>query len=369
MRLQHYILTIFFAIFTFSAHAAPEQAGSLDDLVNKIRSEDSPKNQNKSRAANAAAGDLLMQAMSLLGVAYRFGGSTPSTGLDCSGFIQYIFKKTLKINMPRTAAQMAKTGQAVNKEELMPGDLVFFNTRGFAYSHVGLYMGNNKFIHSPRTGKSVEIVNMSSSYWTKRYNGARRVNRSTAGAGSSIIAIRETTEKRVTGTIAPQKNKQEQKESIKLDQQIVIVDNDPEAQPNKSSARKNVRTNPQPPEKTFNNKKQGKGVVQNKQTADKNRKNTKIQNTDGKKSNQKQEKNRNNATTDKKKSDKNSKNKSSTVKDPQKKQTVAEEKKNAPEKKIDKNKLSKQINGEKSTKSKKETSKSNTSKTIEKKKK
>nr|WP_307835890.1 C40 family peptidase [Chromobacterium sp. ASV5] len=125
-------------------------------------------------------GDLLLQAMSLLGVAYRFGGNTPDDGLDCSGFIRYVFQKSLRVNLPRTAAEMARVGKSVGRGELMPGDLVFFNTRGFSYSHVGIYMGNNKFIHAPRTGKNIEVANLSQSYWTARYNGARRVNRSTA---------------------------------------------------------------------------------------------------------------------------------------------------------------------------------------------
>ncbi|WON84475.1 C40 family peptidase [Chromobacterium haemolyticum] len=125
-------------------------------------------------------GDLLLQAMSLLGVAYRFGGNSPENGLDCSGFIRYVFQKSLKVNLPRTSAEMARVGKSINRSELVPGDLVFFNTRGFSYSHVGMYMGNGKFIHAPRTGKNIEVANINQSYWNGRFNGARRVNRSTA---------------------------------------------------------------------------------------------------------------------------------------------------------------------------------------------
>lgn len=177
MKLHQSLIGLFLLATATCVQAAPDNPNSLDELVSKVSASNS-----KEAAQSEAAGDLLLQAMSLLGVAYRFGGSTPTSGLDCSGFIQYIFKKSLKINMPRTAAEMARTGRTINRDELAPGDLVFFNTRGFANSHVGLYMGNGKFIHSPRTGKSVEVVNINSDYWSKRYNGARRVNKSTYGS-------------------------------------------------------------------------------------------------------------------------------------------------------------------------------------------
>ncbi len=117
-----------------------------------------------------------MNAMGLLGVPYVFGGNSPSSGLDCSGFIKYVFQKSMNVNLPRTAAAMAKTGQFIDKDNLKPGDLVFFNTRGFANSHVGLYIGNGKFMHAPRTGKTVEVANMNAKYWTAKYNGARRID-------------------------------------------------------------------------------------------------------------------------------------------------------------------------------------------------
>ncbi|MDN0076182.1 C40 family peptidase [Crenobacter sp. SG2303] len=180
MKLQLRLLALVLVAFMSSAYAAPEKASAegraaveaSDDPIGKFAS-----NPNKSSASEEVAGDLILQAMSLLGVAYRFGGTSPTSGLDCSGFIQYIFKKSLRVSLPRTAAEMAHTGRGVDRSELAPGDLVFFNTRGFANSHVGMYMGNNKFIHAPRTGKSVEVVSMSSAYWAARYNGARRVSR------------------------------------------------------------------------------------------------------------------------------------------------------------------------------------------------
>jgi len=185
MKLQLRLLALVLATLMSCAYAAPEKAPaegraaveSSDDPISKFASSSNSSSSTKSAASEEVAGDLILQAMSLLGVAYRFGGNSPTSGLDCSGFIQYIFKKSLRVSLPRTAAEMARAGRSVDRGELAPGDLVFFNTRGFANSHVGMYMGNNKFIHAPRTGKSVEVVSLSSSYWAARYNGARRVSR------------------------------------------------------------------------------------------------------------------------------------------------------------------------------------------------
>lgn len=162
------------------------QADELDDIIivktNKQRVDEEKTETNKKQA-----GDVIMNAMGLLGVPYVFGGSTPK-GLDCSGFIQYVFKQSVKVTLPRTAAQMAKTGQSIERSDLKPGDLVFFNTRGFANSHVGLYIGNNKFMHSPRTGKTVEVALITNKYWNARYNGARRVDSSSGKAASFVTA-------------------------------------------------------------------------------------------------------------------------------------------------------------------------------------
>lgn len=167
MTFHRQLLALLLAGFMAFAHAAPDTMpdGEADPIARFA----SPGEE--------AAGDLLLQAMSLIGVAYRFGGNSPETGLDCSGFIQYVFKKSLRVTLPRTAAGMAQVGREIERDELKAGDLVFFNTRGFRYSHVGIYLGNNKFIHAPRTGKNIEVANMSQSYWTGRYNGARRVSR------------------------------------------------------------------------------------------------------------------------------------------------------------------------------------------------
>jgi cell wall-associated NlpC family hydrolase len=121
------------------------------------------------------AEEVIIHALSLTGIQYKYGGKSPETGFDCSGFVRYVFNQATKITLPPTARAISQMGKTVKKEELQPGDLVFFNTLKSAFSHVGIYMGDNKFIHSPSSGGKVRVENMDSSYWKKRFNGAQRI--------------------------------------------------------------------------------------------------------------------------------------------------------------------------------------------------
>ena len=122
-----------------------------------------------------SAQDLVLKGLELVGINYRRGGTNPETGLDCSGFVQLVFKDALGKLLPRTAKEQSQVGDFVDKKELKPGDLVFFNTMRRAFSHVGIYLGDNRFLHAPRTGAEVRVEDMSQGYWVKRYNGARRI--------------------------------------------------------------------------------------------------------------------------------------------------------------------------------------------------
>jgi cell wall-associated NlpC family hydrolase len=124
------------------------------------------------------ASDLVLSAMNFLGVRYRRGGNSAEQGFDCSGFTRYVFEHSLGLVLPRRADQQAHEQAllTVKKEELRPGDLVFFNTMRRAFSHVGIYVGDGKFIHAPRPGGEVRIEDMGASYWVKRFNGARRAD-------------------------------------------------------------------------------------------------------------------------------------------------------------------------------------------------
>jgi cell wall-associated NlpC family hydrolase len=122
-----------------------------------------------------AGEELILQALSYLGVKYRWGGNDPATGLDCSGYVQYVFRQAAGIALPHNAYSISLQGKSVTSTDLKPGDLVFFNTLKRAFSHVGIYLGEDRFIHAPSAGKSVEIVKMSDAYWAKRFSGARRI--------------------------------------------------------------------------------------------------------------------------------------------------------------------------------------------------
>ena len=122
------------------------------------------------------AAELGMQAMGLIGINYKRGGNSPETGLDCSGFVRYVFKEAWGANLPRTSAEISRVGKPVESRDLQPGDLVFYNTLRRGFSHVGIYLGDNKFIHAPSSGGQVRIESMTVDYWRKRFNGARRVD-------------------------------------------------------------------------------------------------------------------------------------------------------------------------------------------------
>ena len=121
------------------------------------------------------AQDVLMSALSLTGVKYTAGGISPETGFDCSGFVRYVFQQATNLTLPHGARAISQLGQAISLDQLQPGDLVFFNTLKTAFSHVGIYIGDNRFIHAPTKGDTVRIVNMNEDYWVKRFNGARRL--------------------------------------------------------------------------------------------------------------------------------------------------------------------------------------------------
>jgi len=120
--------------------------------------------------------DVSMYAVSLVGSPYRLGGNSPETGLDCSGFVGHVFRQTTGIMLPRDSLAISKVSQPLAQTELRPGDLVFFNTLNRAFSHVGIYLGDDRFVHatSSRSG-AVMVSNLSDRYWRERFDGARRV--------------------------------------------------------------------------------------------------------------------------------------------------------------------------------------------------
>ena len=127
------------------------------------------------------AREVLVNALSLTGVRYKYGGKSPESGFDCSGFVRYVYQQAGNLTLPHGAHAISQLGKTIPKSELEPGDLVFFNTLRSTFSHVGIYLGNNRFIHSPSSGGGVRVEDMQDSYWQKRFNGAQRIDASTNG--------------------------------------------------------------------------------------------------------------------------------------------------------------------------------------------
>lgn len=164
----------------------PDQAGGSQASAAETRQERSAVDRP------AAAGDkadiktqeLVLQALALVGVTYKWGGKSPESGLDCSGLVRYVFGQSLQMALPHNALAISKLGENVEKEKLKPGDLVFFNTLKRKFSHVGIYLGDDRFIHAPSAGAGVEIVNMKDQYWQKRFDGARRLQKDASATGT-----------------------------------------------------------------------------------------------------------------------------------------------------------------------------------------
>ena len=150
--------------------SAPAQAGPAPVPPSASTPHPASSNQPMDRMS-----ELVVAAMGALGVPYRRGGNTYDSGFDCSGFVRAVVEQTLGLMLPRNAAQQAAATHEIERGELQPGDLVFFNTLRRTYSHVGIYVGDHKFIHSPKPGAAVRIEDMRVSYWDRRFDGARRV--------------------------------------------------------------------------------------------------------------------------------------------------------------------------------------------------
>jgi cell wall-associated NlpC family hydrolase len=120
--------------------------------------------------------EVIFYSLSMVGINYRWGGSSPQTGFDCSGLVSHVFRQIAGLVLPRDSYGMAGLGKPVALDDLRPGDLVFFNTMRKPFSHVGIYVGERRFIHAPAAGKTVHVVDMTEPYWAARYNGARRID-------------------------------------------------------------------------------------------------------------------------------------------------------------------------------------------------
>lgn len=138
------------------------------------------------------AAEVVLHALGFIGIPYRWGGEHPEQGFDCSGFVRYVYRGVTTAELPRTAEEMSRSGRKIERRHLAAGDLVFFNTLGRPYSHVGIYLGDGRFVHAPTERGRVRIDQFNHPYWRTRYNGARRVLgdelRPPSGAPTPIVA-------------------------------------------------------------------------------------------------------------------------------------------------------------------------------------
>ena len=169
-----YFLCILLALTSASCAAVEPASANVHNqadsqALEQTSSDDNPENWS------ARAREVLVNALSLTGIKYSYGGKSPETGFDCSGFVGYVFKQATSLTLPHSALAISQLGKTVPKKELKPGDLVFFNTVKTAFSHVGIYLGNNRFIHSPSAGGQVRVESMKEVYWATRFSGAQRI--------------------------------------------------------------------------------------------------------------------------------------------------------------------------------------------------
>ena len=180
------VLGLVILLLAGGAHASPPAAAEDDvgrfvaekrfvDRLEEVRVNVGDRMASGASHVTQRASELVVTAMGFLGVPYRRGGTSVDTGFDCSGFVKAMFEQTVGMILPRRAEEQAAATQKIARQDLQPGDLVFFNTLRRTFSHVGIYIGDNKFIHAPRPGAQVRVEDMGLSYWTQRFNGARRV--------------------------------------------------------------------------------------------------------------------------------------------------------------------------------------------------
>jgi cell wall-associated NlpC family hydrolase len=129
----------------------------------------------ESEPVSGERAEALLQTLLVLGVDYRNGGNSPASGFDCSGLVAHVFREAYGMRLPHNARAQSELGRRVSLAELRAGDLVFYNTLNRAFSHVGIYLGDGRFVHSPKTGSQVRVEQISATYWMKRFDGARRI--------------------------------------------------------------------------------------------------------------------------------------------------------------------------------------------------
>lgn len=173
-------------------------APSLAPVVTREREPAGVSNLEREAAAKpvlppapaSRPGEALFHALASLGIDYKWGGSTRVSGFDCSGLVAHVFKEAYGVSLPRSSTEQSQAGAPVSLENLQLGDLVFFNTQRRPSSHVGIYVGEQRFVHAPKPGSVVRTENLKARYWAKRFDGARRI--ATPGSAQSVAAAQSS---------------------------------------------------------------------------------------------------------------------------------------------------------------------------------
>jgi hypothetical protein len=173
----------------FPSAQAPDERGLLGSVADRVVGVADRGTELMDQVRDRATG-LVDAAINFLGVRYKRGGTTAESGFDCSGFTRYVFENSIGRVLPHTAGEQANAPDLVkvDKKDLRPGDLVFFDTVRRTFSHVGIYLGDGKFIHSPRSGQSVRIEDINITYWARHFTGARRAPELAAPVNESAFA-------------------------------------------------------------------------------------------------------------------------------------------------------------------------------------
>lgn len=150
-------------------------AGGCATAPGPVAPPEAPSPAMREGTAATVDGELVLTALSLLGTPYAAGGGSPESGFDCSGFVAYVYERAAQRRLPRNTYDQARSALPVGGTDLRPGDLVFYNTQRRAFSHVGIYLGEGRFVHAPSSGGVVRVEDMRAEYWMRRFDGARRV--------------------------------------------------------------------------------------------------------------------------------------------------------------------------------------------------
>lgn len=170
MRFQVLTFILSALLLSGATQAADIPAEMLTDNVAVDAAEQAPAN------SLIPFDDMVVVALSLIGTPYKYGGSSPETGFDCSGLVRYVLGLSSTVTLPRTSAEMFRMGGTeVSLDKLVPGDLIFFKVKSKRINHVAVYIGENRFVHAPSTGGFVRVDVLGKSYWQRYITGAKRV--------------------------------------------------------------------------------------------------------------------------------------------------------------------------------------------------